>query len=320
MEEQTSRPLSGNDHVLDTLVSMLRGGRIPHAFLLYGPKGAGRRTLACWLAEALVRPGVPAGKPVRAEAHPDIIWPERSGKLSTFTVETIRKMTLEAFTVPNDSDKKVFVLLDCDHMLAAAQNALLKLLEEPPPFSTFILTVLQKDALLPTVLSRVTALPLAEITPKETLTALKAKNVPPDEAEEAVKRFPGNVGQCLEWLQGGTLKEAADIAEAIALAIVKGTEYELLKALYPLESDRNLARQTAALLEQVLRDACVLRLETACPRLGCTAAGAKALAKSLSFRRILAIQQLLADFQQQMDNNVHMSAAACTLCGQIFAL
>ena len=93
--------------------------------------------------------------------HPDTALVERqanaSGKLRReITVDQIRALVEDACVLPNEAEHKVYILPEADAMNAAAQNAFLKLLEEPPAFVSFLLCAQRVEALLPTVRSRCT--------------------------------------------------------------------------------------------------------------------------------------------------------------------
>ena len=91
--------------------------------------------------------------------HPDVTLVERtvhtSGKLRReITVDQIRALGVDALVLPNEAEAKVYILPEADAMNASAQNAFLKLLEEPPSFVSFLLCVRNREALLETVRSR----------------------------------------------------------------------------------------------------------------------------------------------------------------------
>ncbi len=142
-------------------------GRLSHASIVTGPDPEGRRQRVLELAAALLcRAEGP--RPCRrcddcrrvfAGIHPDCITLERQtdakGQLRReIQVDQIRDLGADAAVLPNQADIKVYILEDADAMNAAAQNALLKLLEEPPAWVRLILSAASGEALLPTVRSR----------------------------------------------------------------------------------------------------------------------------------------------------------------------
>ena len=140
--------------------------RLSHAYMLIGPEGDSRDAAATELAAAMVCVG--QNKPCRvcrhcrkafAHIHPDIITVGREdgkdGKTrQNIVVEQVRQITADAVIAPNEADRKVYIFAQADRMNTAAQNALLKSLEEPAGHSCYILCTASAEALLQTVRSR----------------------------------------------------------------------------------------------------------------------------------------------------------------------
>lgn len=151
----------GNEKVVDSLSKLFEGGRFPHALIIEGEDGIGKKTLARDLACTLVCRGddKPCGectqcKKAIAGIHPDISEYIPAGGVNSFHVDTVRNIINDAYIQPNEADYKIYILANAHCMNQNAQNALLKILEEPPKYVVFILTTNSKSALLSTVLSR----------------------------------------------------------------------------------------------------------------------------------------------------------------------
>ena len=95
---------------------------------------------------------------VATKTHPDVLefYPEGANK--GFKIDTIRSIRETAHVLPNEAEKKVIILHDADNISSVSQNALLKILEEPPAHAVFVMTVKQKSHLLDTIISRVSVL------------------------------------------------------------------------------------------------------------------------------------------------------------------
>lgn len=140
--------------------------RLSHAYMLVGPDDAAREERATYLAAALLcgAADAPCGRcrdcrKVFAGVHPDVIRVERQtadkGQLRReIVVDQIRQITADAVVAPNEAARKVYVIREADKLNTAAQNALLKALEDPPGHACFLLCTTAADALLPTVRSR----------------------------------------------------------------------------------------------------------------------------------------------------------------------
>ena len=146
------------------LLSLLQSERLPHAVAL---QSAGRdmregcaRLLARWAVctggEERPCGGCPGCIKERAGTHPDVYTAQGTGKTQAIPVDEIRKICSDAYIIPNEARAKVYVLPDADKMLAPAQNAFLKVLEEPPQNILFLLTCENAQNLLQTIRSRVT--------------------------------------------------------------------------------------------------------------------------------------------------------------------
>lgn len=121
----------------------------PHALLLLGPDGAGKKTLASVLLSDLL--DVSQNKLLK---YPYIMWVDPDGVLSIDTIREVQKF-VQLKTTGKRSLRRAVCLEHADSMTAEAQNALLKILEEPPADTVIVLTAQHKRALLPTILSRV---------------------------------------------------------------------------------------------------------------------------------------------------------------------
>ena len=141
--------------------------RLHHAYIVSEPDGEKSLSLARELAAALVCSAdgpvpcgiCPACRKVRAGIHPDVITISREtgkdGKKKTeISVNQIRAMGADAYVLPNESPRKVYIVDEAEKMNFSAQNAALKLLEEPPAGVYFLLCTPNPGSLLPTVRSR----------------------------------------------------------------------------------------------------------------------------------------------------------------------
>ena len=143
---QISEPLK------KALSSSVNSGRFPHAAILEDEDSERLMDTAKTLAAALVCSGddKPCGRCInclkaRSDSHPDIKIFEPDPKTNNFKVETVREIRSDAYIVANEADRKVYILKDAQNMLVPAQNALLKVLEEPPEGVCFLLLTDDKN-------------------------------------------------------------------------------------------------------------------------------------------------------------------------------
>ena len=147
---------------------LARQDRLSHAWLLLGEDGGELEKLALFTARALLcaSPGekpcgvCPHCRKMEKGIHPDLITLRRSPDKREISVKQARDLRQEVWITPNEAARKVFLIPEADSMNNEAQNALLKVLEEPPPYAAFLLLGRNPGAFLPTVRSRCLALRL----------------------------------------------------------------------------------------------------------------------------------------------------------------
>lgn len=238
-------PLAGNVRVKEAVTSMISLHRIPHAILIDGDKGTGRHTLARYIAQAAVcgKENAPCGecrncRVSESGAHPDItfISPEEGKKF--INVGQVRTLRAEAFVKPHMSERRVFIINTAETMNESAQNAFLKVLEEPPEGVVFILVSLSASELLETVVSRCTRLSLA---PPDIDTAVRYISENTDYGREliaaAAEETGGNIGAALRMLSDGG-GDKSDTAEKFIDFMLAGDQAKMLAITADIEKSR----------------------------------------------------------------------------------
>ena len=218
--------LLGNERLKENLTESLSKGHISHCYLISGPEGSGKRTLSRLLAAAILCTGrdkpcgvcVPCRKVLDGN-HPDYIAVDDPEK-KTVPVELIRQARADMFIQPNESEHKIYEFPRAQDMGLPGQNALLKVLEEPPAYGVFLLLADNPDKLLPTVRSRCTELKMQALPP-EVLRRQLGQDFPkasPEDIEAAAVRSGGFLGQARTLLgQGAEVPaQTRQFAEAFA--------------------------------------------------------------------------------------------------------
>ena len=249
-----------NKRAQETLAAFVNGGRFPHALLLEGPEGSGRRTFAREIAAALFCRGEhkPCGscnqcRKVLEQNHPDVEYYGGDGSRRSFHIDTIRQLRQNAWLLPGEAPCRVCVLCGAENMTDQAQNALLKILEEPPEHTVFILTAENRAMLLSTILSRVQTIRLEPLTPAEILPVLRERC--PDQPEKKLEwaaETADTIGQALALLADESLQKHAQLAQRMLELLCNGSEYDLLTAVEPVSRKREDLLEVCTQLRQLL--------------------------------------------------------------------
>ncbi len=233
--------LLGNERLKENLAESLAKGRISHFYLIAGPEGSGKHTLARLLAAAILcqgkkKPCFACGpcRKVMDGNHPDFITVDDPEK-KTVSVELIRQARADIYIQPNESEHKIYLFPRAQDMGLPGQNALLKVLEEPPKYAVFLLLADNPDKLLPTVRSRCTELNMQAL-PEEVLRKQLRRDFPQaqdDDISAAIFRSGGFLGQARQLLEtGGQLPPQT---EAFVEAFSGKDALALLRVLVPME-------------------------------------------------------------------------------------
>ncbi|HZV70214.1 MAG TPA: DNA polymerase III subunit gamma/tau [Saprospiraceae bacterium] len=170
----------GQHHVTDTLTHSLKSGQVAHAYLFCGPRGVGKTTVARILAKAIncenLTPEGESCNTCESCRSFDINSSFNIFELdaaSNNSVENIRALIEQVRFPPSQGRFKVYIIDEVHMLSAAAFNAFLKTLEEPPPYVKFILATTEKHKILPTILSRCQSFDFRRIPVKEIAAHLR---------------------------------------------------------------------------------------------------------------------------------------------------
>ena len=231
--------LLGNTRLKENLISSLSRGHISHFYLISGPLGSGKHLLSRLLAAAILCQGKdkPCGRcaacrKVMENLHPDVISVE-DPEHKTVAVKIVRQFREDVFVLPNESDHKIYIFPQ--ELGVEGQNALLKILEEPPEYGVFLLLTDNPEKILPTVRSRCTELKLQAL-PEELLRNTLQADFPDAGSQDilaAMVRSGGFLGQARQLLQEGTAAppQTVDFVKALAA----GDSLLLVQTLAPME-------------------------------------------------------------------------------------
>jgi DNA polymerase-3 subunit delta' len=225
-----TQELFGHAEAEQTLLEAYRSGRIPHAWLISGPRGIGKATLAYRMARFVLAypdPAAPAVQSARslavdpehavarriaAQAQPDLLILERTigerGKLrQDIAVDDVRRSVSFFGSTAGEGGWRVAIVDSVDELNANGANALLKVVEEPPVRALLLLVSHARGLVLPTIRSRCRLLNLRTLSNAEVAKAAAAALGREADAEvlEAAGLAEGSVGRALSVLDGPAL-------------------------------------------------------------------------------------------------------------------
>lgn len=312
--------LAGNAALKGQLSAQAAGRGLSHAYLISGPEGSGKATLARLLSAALVCTGsgeapcgaCPGCKKALGGIHPDVIHVDLLEDKREILVDQARQMRSDAFIRPNEAERKVYVVHHADTMNAHAQNAILKLLEEGPAYAAFLLLCENPGSLLPTIRSRCEGLALTPLTLGETEAYLTGRfpDADPTRLRQAARDSGGILGRAIKALAGGEGETITPAAHQLLSLAAQGDELALAGFCISLEKWKR--DEVAALLETeigLLRDVLAVQAGAEVQR-----GGDMAQAARLPRKRLLGWAQALEELRGAAQFNVgvgHLCGALC---------
>lgn len=277
-----------SENILKTLDSFFADGRCPHAMLIDGASEDEREALARLAARMIVcenKDRTPCGecehcRKAKENIHPDIITIKKPDDKKRFVKDDVKKMVADAYLTPNEASTKVFIIKEMQQMTEESQNLLLKILEEPPRYTAFVLTSENSNAVIGTVLSRVVRLRMG-------------KSVAAEYSEKAV-----------------------NIVKNFVDAVLSPYEYNRIEATAPLDGNKALTEEVLDLLIGVLRDAVALK-SRGTVLLENLKYESEKISNSLTLDKILKMYETADELLKSLANNPNYTLLSAVLCAKI---
>lgn len=235
----------GHKEIREKLRKIIELKKIGHAYLFVGKSGIGKKLVAVEFAKSIMchenKNGLfcdecDACKTFGNNADFSIIEPEKG----IIKVDSIREFENEIYLKPTISNRKCFIINDADLMNESAQNALLKILEEPPLYATIILIVANKEKLLTTIKSRVVTLNFQGLSNTELDEILEGKI-----NQDILKFARGSAQKALALLEDNYISLARDL-----LDVLKTKDFLTInKKIEEIKNDKLLKQNISSIME-----------------------------------------------------------------------
>lgn len=278
----------------NSITTALQSGTLSHALILEGGAAHSRLAAAKEIAMAVLcesenRPcrSCSKCKKVQSDIHPDIHLLEKDEKSNMIKVEPIRELKKKATVLPNDGQKSIFIINSAELMNPQAQNALLKIFEEPARHLLFILCCGAKSSLLDTIISRATSYSLGE------------EIINPDDNPETEK--------------------SRLLAQELAFCIADENEVSFLKKIAPMQKNKELFRHTLESLRLILRDCIVIQHGGKDLLSGAEDAAVK-LSRKLTAKKILSMLDIVSELHENSLMNTNHNLTLTRFSAMIYSV
>ncbi len=213
----------GHEWAVSLLAEHVAQGRERHAYLFTGPQGVGRKTLAIRFAQALCCPEpVSPGQPCQTCStcrrfegllHPDLSILQAENEGGVLRIDQVRDLQHSLSLAPYEARYRIALVLRFEEANAAASNAMLKTLEEPPGKVILLLTAKGAENLLPTIVSRCEVIKLRPLSIEQTSAGLqRLRGIPAETADKLAHISGGRPGYALRLYEQPELLEQRQLA------------------------------------------------------------------------------------------------------------
>jgi DNA polymerase-3 subunit delta' len=256
----------GNEQNIEHLQKAVETEQVSHAYIFNGENGIGKMSMAQAFAKALLCEehgscGVCRScVQIDAGNHPDVIYVthEKEG----ITVDDIRQQVNNTISIkPYSSDHKIYIIDDADKMNTAAQNALLKTIEEPPAYAVIILLADNKDAFLETILSRCVVLNLGPVKENQVRDYIHKYYGQDNIREElAVSYSMGNIGKAKRVVESDEFNEMKDRCLNLLAHIEEWDVHDIILYIKQIENYKNNIYEFLDIIAIYYRDILILKV------------------------------------------------------------
>ena len=328
--------LFGNEPTKERLGKAIKNNTLPHAFLISGGSGSGKKTLVKEISAALNclsadKEAIPCHRcnncrRIEESNFTDIKFLKKPVDKATVGVGEVRLFREDMFLSSTESEHKVYVIPDAEKMTVNAQNALLKVLEEPPEGVVIFLLAESADGILTTIKSRAQHIAMEKFEPDAIEEYLRREGLIPSliSSEELISLImcaDGRIGRACELIAGGgkDTTKIRSVVEPIVSALRQGVPYSVLyPAIHSLPTKKDELTEALEMLTVAIRDLILIKFDEGASMLFFSSREtAKEEADRISSQRLLSVYDIILEARQGLSSNANVQATLSNLGARI---
>ena len=332
----------GNRTEKQRLINSITENALPHALMIVGDEGSGKRTMAREIAMALncekksdENSPLPCRKCINCprileNKFTDVKTLSRSEKKATVGVEEVRLFKEDMFLTASESEYKVYIFEDADALTPQAQNALLIALEEPFDNVISILLVSSTDKILSTIKSRAREITLERFSPdvlseyflKNSFAAREMAKAEPHKFRGIMMSAMGSLGTAERLLNPDSASENEEKRDAVVKILTalsaSGSHLELHRAISGLPRARGELKPIFEDIILAIRDLTAVKHSSDAPLIFFTSIDeAELLSHKFNQKKLLSIYDIIASLVEDIDRNANVTAMLTALAVKI---
>lgn len=260
----TFADMAGQTKIKALLENSIKKDRVMNSYIIEGDEGMGKKTLASVFAGYLMcENGTACGKCrsctlYNAGNHPDTITVQKDVSKKTLDVDSLRSQVNEfAYIKPYLGQRKVIIIPEYGRIGVASQNALLKIIEEPPPYLTFMILVKNAASLLDTVRSRSIVLTLENYTIPEIMQATGIYSE--FELSRLMRSADGNIGRIKQLMSDTGFAEKRDKCISLCACLFSKKHSDIFKLTDFFEENKSDADAMLNIILEFFRDLLLIK-------------------------------------------------------------
>lgn len=334
--------LIGNNETKERLGRSIESGTVPHAFLIGGPSGSGKSTLASEISAAMNCENrnnksfpLPCGecsncRRIYEGNFPDVKILQKKKDKATLGVEAVKDFREDMFLSSTESEHKIYIIDDAESMTPEAQNALLKVLEEPPTAVSIILLAKECDRILTTIKSRAQYIAMSRFDDSEIADYLLSHSSEARALKAAdesrfiglIMSADGRIGLATELMSkrmsDETSEERSEIIDLIRAIGQKSSYADIYSAVSHFPNKRAELLGALERLMNALRDLILIKYHSNAKTLFFSSAKeAREICKDISAKRLIRVYDVVNETHSLICRNANIPNIMASLSSKI---